>query len=137
MKLGEFVRLTRSSEKLPGGLGDNKPDSYFDPDQLEMGIKVEMEHTTDPELAREIAKDHLTEDPKYYTKLQQIDPHHGSVRRAAKDPKIEALKRRIEDLTQTAEQLKRRMEALTGPEVDPKTAEAVRTSIQRRIDAVN
>jgi hypothetical protein len=28
-----------------------------------------MEHTDDEEIAREIAMDHLTEDPKYYTKL--------------------------------------------------------------------
>jgi len=41
--------------------------------QLEMGMKVEMEHTSDEDMAREIAMDHLTEDPEYYTKLKDIE----------------------------------------------------------------
>ena len=39
--------------------------------QLEMGIKVEKEHTKDEETAREIALDHLGEKPNYYSKLKQ------------------------------------------------------------------
>lgn len=31
----------------------------YDSDQIEMGIKVEMEHTTDPLIAERIAKDHF------------------------------------------------------------------------------
>lgn len=41
--------------------------------QLNMGIKVEMEHTDDKSLAKKIAMDHLYEDPKYYTKLKKIE----------------------------------------------------------------
>jgi hypothetical protein len=41
--------------------------------QLKIGIKVEQEHTTNPEIAREIALDHLWEDPKYYTKLTKME----------------------------------------------------------------
>lgn len=41
--------------------------------ELKMGIKVEMEHTDNPALAKEIAKDHLFEDPRYYTKLKSIE----------------------------------------------------------------
>lgn len=41
--------------------------------QLEMGMDVEMEHTSDEDMAREIAMDHLTEDPEYYTKLKDIE----------------------------------------------------------------
>ena len=41
--------------------------------QLVIGIEVEMEHTDDPSMAAEIAKDHLTEDPDYYTKLKKIE----------------------------------------------------------------
>lgn len=41
--------------------------------QLDMGIKIEKEHTTDRETAREIALDHLKEDPNYYTKLQKAE----------------------------------------------------------------
>ena len=38
-------------------------------DELEIGTKVEMEHTDSKEEAEKIAKDHLSEDPNYYSKL--------------------------------------------------------------------
>lgn len=41
--------------------------------QLEKGIKVEMEHTKSRLKAKEIAMDHLFEDPKYYDKLKKIE----------------------------------------------------------------
>lgn len=41
--------------------------------QLEKGIKVEKEHTTDEELAKEIALDHLLEIPDYYDKLEEME----------------------------------------------------------------
>lgn len=56
---------------LPGGLGDDASDSKFDKKQLALGIKHEMEHTKDKRKAKEIAKDHLSEDPRYYTKLKE------------------------------------------------------------------
>jgi len=55
--------------KLPGGEGDSTPPDQVDPTQLSTGIQIEMEHTNDPEIAKEIAMDHLTEEPKYYSKL--------------------------------------------------------------------
>jgi GNAT superfamily N-acetyltransferase/predicted ABC-type ATPase len=65
---------TRGPDMLPGGKGDKKHDlSKFDPEQLAAGIKVEMEHTSDPRIALEICIDHLTEDSHYYTKLAKID----------------------------------------------------------------
>lgn len=39
--------------------------------QLIKGIQVELEHTTDKKIAREIALDHIGEDPKYYDKLNR------------------------------------------------------------------
>lgn len=60
-------------DKLPGGKGDSRPDSDFDAKWLAAGIKVEREHTEDPAVAKEIAKDHLTEDPLYYKKLRKIE----------------------------------------------------------------
>jgi len=44
-----------------------------DPDQLEMGIKVEMEHTDDPKIAEKIAIDHLSEISDYYTRLNKME----------------------------------------------------------------
>ena len=39
--------------------------------ELEMGIKHEKEHSTKHKTASEIARDHLKEDPKYYTNLEE------------------------------------------------------------------
>lgn len=58
---------------LPGGMGDDLPDSYFDSEQLKIGTKHEMEHTKNPDVAKEIAKDHLSEDPNYYKKLKKVE----------------------------------------------------------------
>lgn len=44
-----------------------------DPDQLQMGVKVEMEHTSDASLAEKIARDHLAEIPDYYTRLAKME----------------------------------------------------------------
>jgi len=49
------------------------PEEDFDPEQLKKGTEVEKEHTTDDELAAEIAKVHLDEDPKYYPKLEKLE----------------------------------------------------------------
>lgn len=49
----------------------NEKNLDVDPDQLKLGIKTEMEHTSDPKVAEEIALDHLAEDPHYYSKLKQ------------------------------------------------------------------
>jgi len=38
-----------------------------------MGIKVEMEHTDDPALAKIIAKAHLSELKDYYTRLHKME----------------------------------------------------------------
>jgi hypothetical protein len=63
--------LIKEQEQLKGGTGDNKPDSDFNSQQLEIGIKHEMEHTKNRKIAKEIAKDHLSEDPNYYKKIKK------------------------------------------------------------------
>ena len=83
------VENMNESNKLEGGLADNKSlvqiakkhnaKNYYQLDdmvkslkkQLEMGMKVETEHTDDKDKAKEIALDHLWEDPKYYSKLKK------------------------------------------------------------------
>lgn len=73
-------------EKLIGGYGDGKTISdlvkkyskygfnkSFLKKQLNMGIKVEFEHTYDPDIAKEIAMDHLAEIPDYYTRLKNME----------------------------------------------------------------
>ena len=62
-------------DSLPGGLADKGPPKGVDPKQVEKGLKVEKEHTDDPDVALEITYDHLTEDPLYYDKLESIEKH--------------------------------------------------------------
>ena len=55
----------------------------FDEKELAAGIKVEMEHTTNKEIARRIALDHLTEIPGtgkgdgYYSLLKKMEKDAG------------------------------------------------------------
>jgi len=74
MKSDEFCKTFNDwLGKLEGGRAEGMPDKEFDSGQLEEGTQHEMEHTNDPKIARGISKDHLAEDPKYYTKLKQIE----------------------------------------------------------------
>ena len=41
--------------------------------QLQQGIEVELEHTTNRKAAREIALDHLSEYSDYYTRLAKME----------------------------------------------------------------
>jgi len=61
--------LNEFEDSIPGGKGDSTEPSEVDQKELEVGIKVEREHTDSDEKAKEIAIDHLTENPKYYSKL--------------------------------------------------------------------
>jgi len=60
---------------IPGGKADDSEESDFPMDQLLKGIKVEMEHTDDPDVAEEIARDHLSEFPHgdYYEALEGME----------------------------------------------------------------
>ncbi len=50
----------------------NLPHPFIN-EQLIKGIKVEMEHTDNPEVARKIALDHLLENPFYYEYLDKME----------------------------------------------------------------
>lgn len=87
-ELQEFVEIfeqypIEKAEEVKGGLADNKTLKDIAKKhkvkvehlegQMKMGMKVEMEHTNDKSKAEEIAKDHLVEDPDYYTKLAEME----------------------------------------------------------------
>ena len=59
--------------KLKGGIGDSTEEKDLPQDELEEGEEVEKEHTSDKGVAKEIATDHLTEDPEYYSKLKEVE----------------------------------------------------------------
>lgn len=60
-----------SDDKIHGGLAskENVKEYDVDQDELKKGINIEMEHTDDESIAKEIALDHLSEIPDYYTRL--------------------------------------------------------------------
>lgn len=60
-------------QHLKGGLADRKQPKDFNSKSLKKGQRVEREHTDKPDLAKEIAMDHLAEDPKYYEKLEAME----------------------------------------------------------------
>ena len=82
-KTGDEEYTPIKEDKIEGGLSagmdlnDIANHHKVDIDDLmkefQMGIKVEMEHTTDRKVAEEIAMDHLYENPKYYSKLSTIE----------------------------------------------------------------
>ena len=45
----------------------------YDPKQIKIGTKVELEHTKDKKLAATISRDHLREFPNYYTGLVKLE----------------------------------------------------------------
>lgn len=81
--LNNLKSSMKENEKLKGGkadkmsLGDIAVKYKVDIDiltkQFIKGVKVEMEHTDKSSLAKEIALDHLSEDPTYYTKLKKME----------------------------------------------------------------
>jgi len=77
------IEIEKSEDVIPGGLAEGKDKKdvakkyNISEEEVEKkckeGTKVEMEHTTDKNVAHEIARDHLWEDINYYTKLKKIE----------------------------------------------------------------
>lgn len=74
-------------DRLPGGKADDKTPADFDPKKLREGAKHEREHTSNPKIAEEIAMDHLSEDPRYYSKLKRVEKAHHYVPHAVASAK--------------------------------------------------
>lgn len=64
-----LARKGLNEDKVSGGKGDKISEKDVDPKEFAVGVKVEMEHTDDESIAKEIALDHLEEVPNYYTRL--------------------------------------------------------------------
>jgi hypothetical protein len=63
----------KKTNSLKGGLADGIDTKYFNQLELSKGIKVELEHINNPSIAREVAQDHIAENPVYYKKLERIE----------------------------------------------------------------
>ena len=67
MNLTESLSVSDIDNKYP-----NVSHKYINKQVLH-GIKVEMEHTSDPEVAKKIALDHLSESIHYYEELEKME----------------------------------------------------------------
>ena len=61
-----MAEIKKWKEHLHGGKSDGKKPDDYKPDEIEVGKKVEREHTSDEDTATEIAMDHEQENDSYY-----------------------------------------------------------------------
>lgn len=78
MKLNQITEVSKDAlnAKTPTIMDLAKKYDVSIPDvqkQLAAGTKVELEHTTDKGVAREIALDHIGEKLDYYEKLKEVE----------------------------------------------------------------
>ena len=71
----DYIKLLKGSISIDSweGKGNNLSEKDVDKKQLSKGIKVEKEHTSNDELAKKIAIDHLSEFPDYYDRLEKME----------------------------------------------------------------
>jgi len=74
----------KMEEKIKGGLAEGKKNSDFPKEQIDKGVKIELEHTSDKNLAKEIAKDHLVENKQYYSYLAEMEKKMDREKKEAK-----------------------------------------------------
>lgn len=67
----KFKKIVENEDIV--GKHNNVPDNKFSKDQLKKGIKIEMEHTDNKDIAKNIAKDHLSEFENYYDALIKME----------------------------------------------------------------
>lgn len=68
-------KLEKKASAIPGGKQEQeqRDPKSFDPKSIQQGMKVEREHSPRPAIQKQIAMDHLTEDPQYYRKLKKME----------------------------------------------------------------
>lgn len=74
-KASAYYQMLSPNAGLPDGVAKRKGlvASDFSRRDLERGTSHELEHTTSRSIARQIAMDHLAEDPRYYQKLARLE----------------------------------------------------------------
>lgn len=96
------------------GKHQHVPSYAFDPKEMEMGISIEMEHTDDRAVAEEIAKDHLSEFPDYYTRLKKMEAEASMRMRFS--PCFD--REKIEQIEHLVDPLLKRIEDIAGHPVE-------------------
>jgi hypothetical protein len=117
-KAGEEAVMSQydpMEESLQEGKGKELHPNQIHPQELRMGIKVELEHTDELDKAKKIALDHLAENPFYYTALKLSGIESPSVF-TAKPPVKKGKKKETIQLVDLANGMKK----VKMPKVDEK-----------------
>ncbi len=112
MILGSLLK----EDKIKGGLADKRKPSDFDPKELKMGIEIEMEHTDDEKLAKEIAMDHLVEIPDYYSRLKKMEKN--AEKNIAEEKLQDPLLKKIDDHISQLKDMKKEAPNVIKPSYD-------------------
>jgi len=83
-----FAKIAKG---IPGGKADGQPDDKYDKKQIEMGMEIEKEHTDDPDIAKDISKDHLEEIPDYYTRLDKMEKEYEDMLKKNKEGSLQKI----------------------------------------------
>jgi hypothetical protein len=67
------IDINGFKDSLKGGIADGKSITAYDLEELLIGIKFEMEHTSDRFISLELAMDHLERIPDYYSRLRRLE----------------------------------------------------------------
>jgi hypothetical protein len=76
--------------------GEKISNPSYSKKELKKGTSVEMEHTNDPEVAEQIAKDHLEEFPEYYEELEKMEKRLQKQNPVHSRQSFEASQRKVE-----------------------------------------
>lgn len=98
---GEQKVTGEKSELIKGGFADYQTFRHFPRSQIEKGLIVEMEHTSDPEKALEIVLDHLAEYSNYYDRLEEAETKMQKDK-TSKEKEIILMNKKLENWKQKA-----------------------------------
>lgn len=94
-----------AKQKIKGGKGDKLNPDDVNYHEFQKGWKHELEHTDDVDKAKEIALDHLAEDPMYYTHLEMVE--YMADKKKRKDLPLEVKKDQMKDPHNQMEKVKK------------------------------
>jgi hypothetical protein len=119
----DLALLMINAGNLREGKGKDLHPNAIHPGELRMGIRVELEHTDDLNVAKKIALDHLAENPYYYTalKLSGIESPTKPKEKAKKEVKSRKKKETVEliDKANQMQKVKMPKTVKEAMEVDP------------------
>jgi hypothetical protein len=131
-------------EDLKEGKKKKEPKAELHPNQihpqeLRMGIKVELEHTDDLDKAKKIALDHLAENPFYYTalKLAGVESPSAPKAKAPVEKKARKKKEAVELVDKANAMQKVKLKEEIDPEIEGKPSQAYLDFLARKKQGEN